>query len=438
MKIANFRKSLDLVEKVIAAFYFVYYSGAIFPLFITQGASEGDGVDLTSFNWGLYNLGFIFSYFIAVLFIASHWGRVLFIVKRGGIFLPLLTLMVPASKFWSISPSDTLSASIGLIGTTLFGLYVATRFSLKEQLELLGWAFGASMIIGVLLAVALPKYGIMGAVHAGTFRGVFTHKNILGKYMVLSLAVFLSLPKSSKLVWLGVLGSAVSIVLSTSTTSILNGLLVFFVFILIDKYLRLRPNLFAFFTSTGILLIWAVSSFWEEASTKVLEVAGKDPTFTGRAFIWAFSAGKIEERPLLGYGFNAFWGNPQIRSLVDAVFQWGVPDSHNGYLDFMLSLGILGFSLYVLSNLRLLSHAFTIARDDFTSISRWPFLLSTYIISINFMETTLISHNNILWLLFIIACFTIPVELHKVNCHKAARIKALGSGIAMKAARAQA
>jgi hypothetical protein len=94
----------------------------------------------------------------------------------------------------------TIARDLALVGTSLFGLYFATRYSLEEQIQLLSSMFGIVIILSFLFAIALPKYGIMDGIHAGAWRGIYNHKNVLGKVMVTGVIIFyfvLSVPKKS-------------------------------------------------------------------------------------------------------------------------------------------------------------------------------------------------------------------------------------------------
>jgi exopolysaccharide production protein ExoQ len=73
------------------------------------------------------------------------------------------------------------------------------------------------------------------------------------------------------------------------------------------------------------------------------DVTGKDMTLTGRTPLWALVVNKIAERPILGYGYDAFW-----RTQGDAINQfltWKPGQAHNGYLDICLNLGVVGLFL---------------------------------------------------------------------------------------------
>jgi exopolysaccharide production protein ExoQ len=421
IKRTDLEKKIDWLEKAMVVFFFFYYSKAVFALLVTSGASEGSGIDTTNANWALFNLGFIFSYLFSAFFLILRWERVLFVIRQASFYLPLLVLMAPLSYIWSVNPEETLSGSIGMVGSTLVALYIATRFSIKEQVHLLGISFGISVALSFVFAVALPKYGMEHFVHAGAVRGVYTHKNGLGMAMVLALGVFLAQPKNTKWPWLGIIGSAILIILSQSANALINGVMIAAVFIALNTLLSLRPNLFMLTITSIILITWASSFYWEDAMAFVLSLVGKDPTFTGRTDIWSFSFHKIMQRPFLGYGFNAFWTDKRLQKLVLDILQWEAPNSHNGYLDFIIQLGFIGFSLYVTSLLILLKNAFLLARSQLVPSAMWPFMLSVWMISVNFAESDLLSQNSLVWLLFVSLYFTVSMELHRSNVERRVR-----------------
>jgi exopolysaccharide production protein ExoQ len=186
---------LTKAEHIFTIASLILYTNAVIPLLIIQGASEGDNIDVTTFNFTPLNLLFVLNYLVVFSLLFLRWQKVLYFISQNLLFLGFMVI-VPLSFAWSEAPDKTLTGSIGMIGTTLFGLYIASRFTLKEQLKLVAWVFGIVIVLSILFIGALPQYGIMGGVHAGAPRGVFTHKNGLGKFMVLSLVAFLLLVTS--------------------------------------------------------------------------------------------------------------------------------------------------------------------------------------------------------------------------------------------------
>jgi O-antigen ligase len=91
----------------------------------------------------------------------------------------------------------------------------------------------------------------------------------------------------------------------------------------------------------------------------VLQLLLGDPTLTGRTDVWALVIERIEQRPLLGYGWMAFWGADQVNPFEDvSLTSWissihFLNEGHNGYLDLTLEAGFIGLALGILVICRL-------------------------------------------------------------------------------------
>ncbi len=110
-------------------------------IFIILGLSFFAGV------FGINSLGLILPKFIVQLLMYFIWGMSSFLVcffwKSAIItasknkFLCILTLLALLSFTWSLFPNYTFINAREVLMMTSFGLYFATRFSLKEQVQLL-------------------------------------------------------------------------------------------------------------------------------------------------------------------------------------------------------------------------------------------------------------------------------------------------------------
>ncbi len=65
---------------------------------------------------------------------------------------------------------------------------------------------------------------------------------------------------------------------------------------------------------------------------------GKDPTLTGRTDIWGYVIPYIYQRPLLGWGYVAFWSTTNPAAMVIAEeLHWFAPQAHNGLLEMLFT-----------------------------------------------------------------------------------------------------
>jgi exopolysaccharide production protein ExoQ len=95
----------------------------------------------------------------------------------------------------------------------------------------------------------------------------------------------------------------------------------------------------------GVVTFVAPSTSAED----VVALVGRDLTLTGRTEIWGLSLDAVMQRPLLGYGYGAFWHEqgPIESARIAALLYWPVPNAHNGVLDVALELGAVGAVLAV-------------------------------------------------------------------------------------------
>jgi exopolysaccharide production protein ExoQ len=80
----------------------------------------------------------------------------------------------------------------------------------------------------------------------------------------------------------------------------------------------------------------------------VYSVLEKDPTLTGRTEMWPYVIDYVYQRPLLGWGFTAFWmpSNPPAAQIMSEV---GFPlnEAHNGMLQLLLDIGVVGTAFFL-------------------------------------------------------------------------------------------
>lgn len=407
----SFIKFSELGFTVLAL---LQYSQGIVPLLITKGASEGDGVDISTFNYSLNLLIFMMIYIITLSLLVARWKKVVYILSKDRFIWVLIGIAV-LSFLWSDAPTRTLTSCIGLIGTTLFGLYLATRYTLKEQLQLLACMYGLAIVLGILFAVLPPRYGIMGGVHAGAFRGIYTHKNTFGKVMVPGAVVFFLLALSAThkrlLMWCGFSFSLLLLVIAKSTTA-LSNLAIMLLSLFIYRTFRLRydrmiPAFFALTTIGGSFFVWFTAN-----ADAVLGSVGKDTTLTGRTDMWPFVVEMIEKRPWFGYGYSAFWnGIDSASAYIVRALRWPVPNSHNGLLDLWLGIGALGVVTFVLGFWVNLLRGIARVRMSQASENLWPVLYMTYMVLANITETSLMVQNDIFWVLYVSVVLSLLVPL---------------------------
>ncbi len=394
-------KVLILAEKAFTILSFIYYSGGILILLLSGGVSEGD--DSGDFGtFPILNILFLITYGIAFCLLAIRWKKAILVFSRGGTIWLLLGIAI-LSIFWSYSPDITKTRVVALTGTMIFSLYFASRYSLKEQLYLLGWTFGVSVVLSIVFAILLPKYGQMGGVHAGAWRGIYVHKNGLGQRMILSAIIFLILAlkveKNRWILWSLFAASFSLMILSRASSPLLGLVIIIGILSILSvlhwRYFFMVPALIALSSIAIILYSLAINN-----SEQLAGAFGKNLTLTGRTDFWPLMVDKIWENPWLGYGFGAFWqGLDGPSAYVWNASAFKTPNGHNGYLDLCLELGFVGLSIYAIVFISSFQKAIQYIRIVRTPDGFWPALLFSYVVLSNLTESGLVAQNNFLFMI---------------------------------------
>lgn len=412
------RKLLEFAERAFTIISLLLYSGGPLTVILSNGANEGDiETGAAEIDSSLILIFFFINYLVTCGLLVLRWKKFLSVLKKDKLLLVLIGLAA-VSVLWSYMPGKTISRSIAIFGTTLFGIYLASRYTMKQQLELLGWMFGIAVVMSFMFAIGLPKFGVMGGVHEGKWRGIYNHKSVLGKVMVPSIIVFTILAiDTKKRQFIYLLGSLLSLILllrSTATSSLLNTVTLLAASITFPVF-RWKYN----WMVPGIIFIVTLGSTLYVLLTINLEILlgslGKDATLTGRADMWPFIFEMIFKNVWLGYGYGAFWSGPDTPSFyIWQATGWTPPNSHNGLLDLWLHLGLLGVAIFTVEFLlQTLPKALVWVRLSQTVVGLWPLLYMSYMVLANLSESTLMVQNDIFWVIYVALAFSVrtPPEI---------------------------
>jgi O-antigen ligase len=295
---------------------------------------------------------------------------------------------------------------VALALTLIFGVYFASRFSLKEQLRLLAWTCWISIIFSFIFRVFGFGSSVATAQGVPGWYGIYAQKNDLGRVVALGALVFLfwgrAEPRHKGLARLGLATSLLLLALSQSMTTIIAIALV----MILSPYFRWTFRRGMLWAAGGLsLLIAAGSLFFAWALTHAQEVTGalhKSPTLTGRVELWILCFVMALQRPWLGYGYGAFWlpgGEPLQR--IWGVVYWKPLQAHNGLLELWLGLGLLGTALSVLVFLYYVARAVKFFRHGPDAVAAWPLMFLTLLFVEDLTVSEYLVQNSIMFVLFV-------------------------------------
>lgn len=395
-----------LLERTFVFSVLLLSTGAFMSLTVTRGQGQvtaaGDGGGMQLVWMGIY--------IVAVVLL---WRKC-----RGALrescqeyLLVALAVLALGSTAWSDDPGVSLRRGIALVLTCLFGVYLGSRFSLSEQLRL------CASVCAVCVVSSL-MFGILGLGNpvedvAGWY-GIFVHKNVLGRMMVLSILIFLMAAKTEskrKSQYLFATGLAcVLLLLSRSATSlvVLAAMLAFLVSCPVLR--RSKSGLIK--ASIAGLVVFGIGVHWASQNLEyILGLFGKDLTLTGRLQLWVLSTVMAMQKPWLGHGYSAFWlgpGSPSARIL--AVVQWDAPHAHNGLLEIWLEIGLIGVALFLAGFICYVGRALSFLRRSRSPEAIWPLCFLTFMFLSNLTESDYLARNTIFWILYVAAIVTLRRE----------------------------
>lgn len=275
-----------------------------------------------------------------------------------------LVIVAWLSVGWTALPAFTAGGRWHLAGTTLVALWLAARFSPLAITALVGSAVALASTVSLgLLAADVSWAAAVDGYEAG-WTGVWPHRNQAGIRAAVGavalggiVAAMMATPgwpsRHRKVAIAGVLvgtGACLAMALGSRSATVSVVLAVALTTGAAIGLRRLarrggRARRFAV-TVTGLGALGVLAAVVERSL--LLELLNRRPDVTGRTDLWAALWGRVTDWPVVGHGYNAFWAGSHGPSAgIWEAFN-GPPHAHNGYLDVLLELGVVGLVLLLL------------------------------------------------------------------------------------------
>jgi O-antigen ligase len=290
---------------------------------------------------------------------------------------------------------------IGVIG-------VAGNLDGDKFMDLLGVSCFLAAAASIVLLLISPSNAMENTIachhlcQSNELRGIFSNKNVLGPVMAAGALASLHgirigggrrLPNIFTLIVFIVVAFA-----ARSTTS----LLIIFAFCAADRVVALfrRARILAMFS---IILLVPTAVIVALSPDSFLEMIGKDPTLTGRTDLWPYLIPYISERPMLGSGFFAFWSsvNPAANE-ISSLLGWPATHAHNGLMEMLLEVGIVGTIFFVFLWARNVVLALRCLRTPAKDFAVSSLLCCGGIVLMGVSENVLVDHSQVLVSVFFI------------------------------------
>lgn len=277
----------------------------------------------------------------------------------GGRLLLLVCCYVAwalASTAWSEDPSLTAKRLV------VFALDCFFTYALARTLSTMEMALGAMLatfatgLLSVLSDIVLlhtfnpadPDYRLMGVMTPNQ-----QAMNLVACALC-SMALLLRRPRWAP--WLSAVLSVTLAMLWITRARIGTILCLLLLALAANKFLRDRARPHTRVVIALLLLIvaapalvYAFGSSGSGAAQSAFMMGRTDTENTSnlsnRLPLWQELMDSVDQRPILGYGYGAFW-TPARAAQISRDQGWPVPHAHNTYLDQVIALGVIGGALY--------------------------------------------------------------------------------------------
>lgn len=265
------------------------------------------------------------------------------------VVLFLLCLISLCSALWSDFPHLTIKRTIFqmlLCFTVVISLYFTVHHNKLESCLLFSYSL-------ILLLIFISVMTGAGFNSGGSLTGFAKGKNVLGQNIMVLLALTLLHFKFSKTSSTHLMYFAtvffVLLLLTQSKTSIALILL----FTLLINYLGsfsrvVVPSLF-FLLCSIFILIPSISYFLDEFIHIGQYIS--PAAITGRGLIWAtlYDDLDIYNKFYLGYGYSGYFQTGIVPIMFDDEWSFlnRVGSTHNGYIDILMQLGLIGSCIFM-------------------------------------------------------------------------------------------
>ncbi|MFT4804039.1 MAG: exopolysaccharide production protein ExoQ [Psychroserpens sp.] len=323
------------------------------------------------------------------------------------IYFWLLLSWCLGSAFWSPNPIDTLKTCFVTFTVFYFIFVNVQALGAKQILNITG------NVLFIIIFLSLISVFNPNAFHLssdpepstiGALRGVLYHKNTLGSAAAFALLfnffkynIFCNKPRLRVLAYIPILSV---LIMSKSLTSLVLSIIVIgysYNFRLYNN-LKKKSSLIKIFVA---LLISYLFFIW------FAQIAIQDgTTLSGRGLIWGVLLNITATSPLFGQGYGALYGAGDVSvfaNSLDSGYYWyrNVSSGHNGYLDLLASIGIIGtfffLSMFVWQMFCYLKVIGKRTNND--NFMRFVLSLTIFIFLHNLIESSFLNKTKIPWII---------------------------------------
>lgn len=359
----------------------------------------------------------IYSLVMCILFsiiVINERINIIKLIYKNKLIIFIL-IWIAFTSMSSLKPSTSLNTLIILAITAIQAILISHLYSEKSFYSILTKYFIISIIFSYIFIFLYPQLGFMIYEHKLLPVGVYSHKNVLARFMVISSIIFMNdMMKSKnyikKIVYLIFqILSVILIFLSESATGIIWIVVLVSANISIifkNKIFKVYIKIITLYCIIFNIFIYFISKPEIANIISNIRIFGKNLSFTGRNSIWNYAINHIQNKFITGYGVDAFWSSSIIRQEFYYKYKFYPPHAHNGYLALLLDGGIILLILFIIILYKSIKNNI----DNYDKYNLISILILSFILVINLTESAFIGNGT--YLIWIIICFKYSLTIN--------------------------
>lgn len=413
----DLKKKIDGVSRAIwIPLIWMFITGSRFvshwlnlgsPVMSAEAYLKGSPVDRAIF------LILIFSSVVILVRRRLNWSELF----TQNAWIWLLFIFGAISFFWSDYPFVSFKRWIKTLGVVSMALVILTE---ERPYEAIGVILRRLAFLMLPLSVLFIKYypNLGRAYHVtGTamFTGVACQKNGLGQICLLSGIYFcweLLLNRREEIesgrrlhysIYLILLPMIAWLLYMANSATSLACMVVAICLLLVGRLPAVsREPRRILILCVACVVLFGIMEFFFDVKDTTITMLGRRPDLTTRVPMWEDLLTMVKN-PIVGYGWKSFWLGARQEILYE---RWGVQNTHNGYLETYLNLGLVGLFFlvgWILLGLRKVSRH--LVTDYPAALLRLCFIV--VVVLYNWTETTFYGIGN-MWMIFILGTIEVP------------------------------
>ena len=282
------------------------------------------------------------------------------------------------------------------------------------------------LTLSLLLIKYYPGIGITYDYWTGApmYVGVSTGKNSLGLICMVAILFFFwdTLGR-----WPERKSKTVRLILAANITSILIACRLFMfidsatsrvclivgcgiVLLVRSKLGKANPKLLTTGIPVAVIGYLILDSVFDFSST-VASLSGRDPTLTGRTETWHVLL-QTQTNPLIGLGYGSLWTGDRMAAIMRTLNASYLNETHNGYLDIYITLGVVGLALFVVF---MLSSFRKICAQIIVSPHYAAFAVSFWVVAVLYNVTETAVSGSLIWSVLLFFSMVVPRTEHALS-----------------------